>query len=114
LIGQQSNGYIYQCEFQGLAGTKLATPSIKELVACVQTLEAYELQGNHTPPYDLDEESEYPAEQQILFQSIEIITNGGPPEGLSSGTDYVTQYGEHTTIIEGGPSEGEVAIQFHR
>ena len=53
LVSLISGAYAYTCEFQGL-DTLLSTPPMSELVACCQTLEAYELQGTHNPPYDLD------------------------------------------------------------
>lgn len=52
LASRTGTDFIYNREFQGLAGTLLRTPEITELVWCVETLEAYELVGTHNPPYD--------------------------------------------------------------
>jgi hypothetical protein len=104
-------GFSYNCEFQGLAGTTLPTPEMSELVWCVETLEAYELQGSHTPPYDLDVASEYPA-SPVTFGGIEIVTNGPGPAGLWTSSDVVTNYGEHTSIITNATVQGEIAISF--
>jgi hypothetical protein len=111
LVNQTAAGFTYNCEFQGLAGTTLPTPEMSELVWCVETLEGYELQGTHTPPYDLDAASEYPA-SPVTFGGIEIVTNGPRPAGLWTSSDVVTNYGEHTSIITNATVQGEIAISF--
>jgi len=111
LVSQSAGGFVYRCEFQGLAGTTLITDQIPELVWCVETLEAYELQGSHTPPYDLDSAAEYPA-SPVTFSHIGIITNGPSPAGLWTESDMVTNYGEQTSIITNATAEGEIAIAF--
>jgi hypothetical protein len=111
LLQQTRSGFVYNCEFQRLPSTTLATPEISELVWCVETLEAYELQGNRTPPYDLDAASEYPG-SPVTFGSIEIITAGPRPAGFWSASDVVTTHGEHTSIVANATIQGEIAISF--
>ncbi len=80
LSKQSSAGFVYSCEFQGMDGTTLLTSPIAELVYCVETLEAYELQGSHTPPYDLDSISEYPA-APVSFGNIQVVTSAPGQQG---------------------------------
>jgi len=111
LISQSAGGFVYNCEFQGLAGTTLVTDQIPELSWCVETLEAYELQGSHTPPYDLDAASEYPA-SPAMFDRIGIEMNAAGPVGPWTSSDIVTNYGERTSIISNSTIEGEIEISF--
>lgn len=111
LTDQSDLGFVYNCEFQGLAGTILPTPRIPQLVWCVETLEAYELQGEHTPPYDLDAASEYPA-GRLSFNNIEIVTNAPGPGGAWDSKDVVTQYGENAYVAANTTTNGEVIISF--
>jgi hypothetical protein len=109
LTDQSAAGFAYECEFQGLAGTTLATPPISQLVWCVETLEAYELQGAHTPPYDLNEASEYPP-GQVSFHDIGIVTNAPGPAGAWVSQDVVSQYGENAVVAANSTTNGEVVI----
>lgn len=111
LTSQSAPGFTYTCEFQGLTGTALITPPISELVWCVETLEAYELQGNHVPPYDLNAPSEYPV-GTVSFQDIGIVTNAAGPAGAWSTQNVVTQYGENTVVAADSTTAGEVVISF--
>jgi hypothetical protein len=111
LTNQSPAGFVYTCEFQGLAGTTLTTPQISELVWCVETLEAYELQGNHVAPYDLDAASEYPA-TPVAFQAIGIVTNAPGPAGPWAAQNIVSQYGENTTIAADNTTNGSIVIAF--
>jgi hypothetical protein len=106
LVGEASGAFTYTCEFVGL-DTVLQTPPMAELVACCQTLEAYELTGTHTPPYDLDSASEYPAAPSVTFGAIEITTDAGSSAGTWAPDDIVTKYGEHTSV-----GDGAVEIYF--
>lgn len=111
LANQSAAGFVYNCEFQGLAGTTLVTPPISELVWCVETLETYELQGNHNPPYDLDAAAKYPG-ASVTFEAIGIATNPPAPVGMWTADDIVSLYGEHTTITTNSTANGEVVISF--
>lgn len=111
LANQSAAGFVYSCEFQGLAGTTLMTPPISELVWCVESLEAYELQGAHNPPYDLNAAAEYPG-APVTFEAIGIVTNAPAPAGMWNSTDTVSQYGEHTSITANSTVNGEVVISF--
>jgi hypothetical protein len=111
LTSQSASGFMYTCEFQGLAGTTLITPQISELVWCVETLEAYELQGNHVPPYDLNAATEYPV-GPLSFQDIGIVTNASGPAGAWSTQNLVAQYGENTFVAANSTTAGEVVITF--
>jgi hypothetical protein len=110
LTSQSAAGFVYTCEFEGLAGT-LTTPQVSELVWCVETLEAYELQGTHIPPYDLDSASEYPA-GQVDFKAIGIVTNAPGPAGAWDAQSVVSQYGENTVIAANSTTGGEIVISF--
>jgi hypothetical protein len=112
LVSESAAGFVYSCEFQGLAGAMFLTPSIPELVWCVETLEAYELQGNHIPPYDLNALSEYPASQSISFENINIITDNPAPNGTWQVQNFVSQFGEHSSVIVDVSSNGEIVIFF--
>jgi hypothetical protein len=114
LVSQSDAGFAYTCEFRGLAGTTLPTPPMGQLVWCVQTLEAYELQGNPTPPYELNAPSEYPASDAVTFGDIHIITNAPGPAGSWLKQDVVTNYGEHTEISANASSGGTVVIYFRQ
>lgn len=111
LNNQSSAGFLYSCEFQGIDGTTLLTSPIAELVYCVETLEAYELQGSHTPPYDLDSVSEYPA-ASVTFGNIEVVTNAPGPAGSWNPHNIVTNYAEQTSIAQDSTLNGEVVISF--
>jgi hypothetical protein len=110
LLNRTAGGFVYQCEFEGLAGTVLPTPEMSELIWCMHTLEAYELQGNHNPPYDLDAQLEYPATNSISFDQINIQTNAPGPVGNWVPRNIVSDYGEHTTVITDAPTNGDVDI----
>lgn len=110
-VSQSAGGFVYSCEFRGLPGTTLITDQIAELVWCVETLEAYELQGSHTPPYDLDNASEYPG-SSVTFEHIDIITHVTGPTGSWVSSDIVTNYGEHTSITTNATTKGAVEIAF--
>lgn len=111
LAGRSAAGFVYNCEFQGLAGTTLVTSAVSELIWCIETLEAYELQGSHNPPYDLGAATEYPP-APVTFEKIGIVTDVPGPPGLWSSSDIVTQYGEHTSITTNATTDGEILISF--
>jgi hypothetical protein len=109
LVSQSAAGFVYTCQFDGLPGTTLTTPPIAELVWCVETLEAYELQGVHTAPYDLNAVSEYPS-SSIAFTAINIVTNVAGPIGSWQAEDTVSNYGEYTSIANNASTNGEVDV----
>jgi hypothetical protein len=111
LANQSLNGFVYNCEFQGLSDTQFSTDAIAELVWCVETLEAYELPGNQNPPYDLNDSAEYPT-GSVTFNGIAITTSAPGPSGLWTKHDLVSQYGESTSISTNSTSDGEIAISF--
>jgi hypothetical protein len=112
LLSRSSEGSIYSCEFLNRPGTQLITPAIPELIWCYETLEAYELQGAHTPPYDLDQPTEYPPNASIAFGAIDIVTSDVNPSGSWQVSDFVKDYGEHTAIVSNTSTRGEVDIYF--
>ncbi len=109
LTNQSPNGFVYSCGFQGLADTQFSTDAMAELVWCVETLEAYELQGNQNPPYDLNNASEYPA-GSVIFTDITITTNAPGPSGQWSKHDLVSQYGENISISTNSTSDGQIVV----
>jgi hypothetical protein len=111
LVNQSTLGFVYDCEFEGLPGTTLTTSPISELVWCVETLEAYELQGNRIPPYDLDSATKYPV-GRLNFQDIGIITNAPGPAGPWMAQNVVTQYGENAFVAANTTTNGDVVITF--
>jgi hypothetical protein len=112
LVSQSTAGFVYTCEFQGIAGTALSTPPIPELVWCVEALEAYELQDNYTPPYDLDSASEYPASQMVAFDNINIVTNAPGPPGSWQVANVVATFGEYSSIANDSSASGEIDVYF--
>jgi hypothetical protein len=112
LIAKSAAGCTYACEFVGLAGTRFLTPAISELVWCVQTLEAYELSGNPTPPYDLNSASEYPAAKFTEFKSIKVATDGAPSGAPWTVCNYESKFGEHTQIVVNSPGNGDIQIHY--
>jgi hypothetical protein len=113
LVSRSAAGCTYSCEFLNRAGTTLMTPPIPDLIWCYETLEAYELQGTHTPPYDLDDPTEWPPAPSVAFDAIDIMTNTASPNGNWGFTDLVTNYGEHTTIVRATSTNGETDLYFH-
>ena len=112
LMSQTRAGFVYSCEFEGLAGSKLQTPVMQELVWCAETLEAYELEGRHIVPYDLDSGSEYPAAEAIAFRNIKVVTGATGPSAGWQKQDVVSKYGEYTSIARDTTVDGEVNIHF--
>lgn len=111
LTDQSPNGFVYSCEFQGLPDTQFSTDAMAELVWCVETLEAYELQGNQRPPYDLNAASEYPT-GSVTFTDIAITTSAPGPSGQWSKHLLVSQNGENISISTNSTSAGEIVITF--
>ena len=112
LTNKSAAGCTYFCEFSGLAGTKFGTPPISELVWCVETLEAYELGSSAKPPYDLNNDFEYPAANSTIFGSINILANGKPQNASWTVTDYVSDFGEHTEVAADSSTNGQVVIYY--
>ena len=114
LLSQSAEGFVYCCEFQGIADTKTPPmPAMPELVWGVETLEAYELVTTKTPPYDLNSQSEYPATNQTAFKLINILTGGAQPSGGSwTIKNYVSSFGEQTVVTVNSPTNGEVEIYY--
>lgn len=111
LVNETPAGFVYNCEFQGLLDTQFPTGAIPELAWCVETLEAYELQGNQNPPYDLNNSSEYPR-GNVTFSDIAVATNGAGPTVRWTAHTLVSQYGEDTSIITNSTTSGEIVISF--
>jgi hypothetical protein len=112
LIQKSAGGCIYSCEFKGLAGTKFSTPAVPELVWCVETLEAYELNGGMNPPYDLNSASEYPAAKSTAFEAIKVSIDGAPSNALWTASDYETKFGEYTRLVVNSSSNGDIQIHY--
>ena len=96
-----------------LPATTLVTQPMPELSWCCETLEAYELEGEHIAPYDLDSADEYPA-GLVAFTNIAVTTDGGDHGGSWLASDTVKNYGEHTLVAENNATAGEVDIYFGR
>jgi hypothetical protein len=112
LVQKSAVGSVYSCEFQGLSATKFSTPAIPELTWCVETLEAYELSGGLTPPYDLNSESEYPASKFTAFEAINVSIDGAPSNALWTASDYETMFGEHTQLVVNSSTNGNILIYY--
>ena len=111
LLNRAASGNIYKCEFLRLAGTDFITPAMSELTWAMETLEAYETNGVHNPPYDLDAALEYPNVGMIQFTGIDITTAAGlSPAGNWAPSDTVQNYGEHTVIATNSSTGGGVNI----
>jgi len=114
LTNSGAEGFTYNCQFEGLAGTLLPTPPVPELLWCVETLEAYELVGQHQVPYDLDKASEYPGTASIAFQNIAIVTDAPGPAGAWVKENIVTAFGEHAEVTADSTTNGTVTIFLQR
>ena len=112
LIGQSGGTSSYSCEFQGIAGTNLSLTNSPELVWCVQTLEAYELQSTATPPYDLNSASEYPATATTAFRAIGVQTGTVNPSTIWLAQTQVSNFGEHAVVVNNSSTDGEVDIFY--
>ena len=112
LLSQNAAGFVYSCEFEEIAGSRFETEPIPELLWCVETLEAYELNSGLCSPYDLFDASEYPASGSVGFTDIYIATANAIPNGQWSTVDKVTNYGEQTTIIDNSATAGQIRCSF--
>lgn len=112
LVSETDPGFTYTCEFLGLAGTKLQTQSLPELVWCIHTLEAYELAGNETPPYDLNSASEYPDAASTAFVGVRIVTDTPNPPGSWVPRNTVSSFGEQTLVPNNSGNGGEIDIYY--
>jgi hypothetical protein len=112
LVQKSAAGWIYSCEFQGLPATKFSTPAVPELIWCVETLEAYELSGGMSPPYDLNSASEYPAAKFTAFGAINVSTGGAPSTALWTVKNYEAKFGEYTQLVVNSSSNGDIQIHY--
>jgi hypothetical protein len=118
LVSQTAAGFFYTAEFVGLPDTLFANAGIDrplpELTWCCQTLEAYELEGNRHPPYDLDSGLEYPNADSVALRSISVTTANAPGAGPYWRTwNYAPiKFGEKTTVTQDRLTGGEVVISF--
>jgi len=112
LTSQTGGLFTYACEFESIAGTDFSVTNMPELVWCVETLEAYEVGGSETPPYDLNEGSEYPNTDKTAFQVISIQANSVIPSLEWAPDNYVTKFGEHTNVASKSSSNGEVDVYY--
>lgn len=112
LTKKSKGGYIYRCEFHGQAATKFTTPTISELIWCVETLEAYELGGGLEPPYDLNSAFEYPAVKFTAFEGINVSFDGTLADARWTKTDYETKFGEFTQLVTNSVSNGSILIHY--
>jgi hypothetical protein len=113
LVSQSGGNFVYTCEFEGISGTNFTTPSIPELMWCVETLEAYEDGSTATAPYDLNSAQEWPATRFTAFQDISIQTGGVAATGnWQPPTNTVTEFGEHSVLITDSTTSGEVDIYY--
>jgi hypothetical protein len=112
LTGPSGALFTYSCEFQGIAGTNFTVTNLPQLAWAVETLEAYENGTTKTPPYDLNTASEYPDTDHLAFQGISIEAGSALSSLNWQADDYVSTFGEHTTIANPSPSSGEVDIYF--
>lgn len=93
LVGKQGDQFNYVCEFEGIAGTRLAVNSLPELVWCNETLEAY----------GVTQCSDYPAVDRTTFSSIDVQTIGGSANVRWDAETNVNDCGQRA-VIGGGDS----------
>jgi hypothetical protein len=103
LAGTSANGeFHYESTFDGIPGTTLPATSPKELVWCVQVLEAYQIHQC----------SDYPA-GKTAFSAIEITDENGDDVPLSwTVTNEATDCGQHTDVPSNDNPGGEVVISY--
>ena len=116
---RQANGtFIYTSEFVEQPATRRVWQPVQELVACVLTLEAYELPDSDPPrqrPYDLNDVSKYPS-APVVFGAIAVVTD--PPTAGGAWTpvnvgNVGARWGEATTPMRNSTTNGQVRIQFN-
>ncbi len=111
-VKKSAGSWVYACEFQAIAGTKFLTPPIPELTWCVEALEAYELSGGMSPPYDLNSPSEYPGTKFTAFEAIHVLADGKPSAAEWTVSNYQTKFGEHTEITANSSANGSVRVYY--
>ena len=111
LVSSSASGFVYSCEFAGIAAAAFTTPPLPELTWCMQTLEAYELNSSATPPYDLNAASEYPS-GSTAFRAINIFAGGAIANVQWTVQNIVTQFGEQTVTVANSGSNGQVDVIY--
>jgi hypothetical protein len=103
LIGTEGGKFNYECEFVGLAGTKLRMRDIEELVWCNVTLEALYMTDC----------KDYPASPSTVFNSINIKTGDKTPGVSWVVKDLVTDCGQQAVVLANTGEDGAIEIYFH-
>jgi hypothetical protein len=112
LSHQTDSEYIYECQFEGIPSSVMTTPPLPELVWCMHTLEAYELEGHKLPPYDLNSVDEY-FPGNTIFKAINVQTGTIPGIATWTTEDFVTSFGEKTVVSVNSFTQGVVDIILH-
>jgi hypothetical protein len=102
LTGQSGTLFNYDCEFQGIAATKLTIQDIAELLWCNETLEAY----------TVNQCSDYPASNSTALRGIGIQTGNTTPPLIWTPVNMVTDCGQHCTVVSNSATNGEVDIYY--
>jgi hypothetical protein len=103
LTGQSTQGFSYNCEFQGIANTSLTVQNIQELTWCIETLEAY----------NITKCSDYPNTAKTAMTAIDLRTGNTAPTVVWTVNNTVTDCGQHTLRFDDDSvGHGEVDLWY--
>lgn len=102
LTGQSGAGFNYDCEFQGIANTKLTVQNIAELLWCNETLEAY----------GINQCTDYPASNPTAFRSIILQRGNITPPVSWTPQNSVTDCGQNCVVVNNSATNGAVDIYY--
>jgi hypothetical protein len=103
LTDQAGDRFAYNCEFSGIWATALPIWNVPELTWLIEALEAYRVKDC----------SDYPTTYLTRMKSIEVRTGDTRPLVEWGLANFVTNCGQHTTVVSNSAINGEVDI-FYR
>lgn len=129
--GQANGSYNYTSSFSGygnsmsivkgtqyhdfnLPGSNVAIPTVNLQTWAYETMEVYHwVNGVVTP--EVTQSTDYPADLDVQMTNVQLYINHSPASGLSWTTTNgpYAVVGEHTNIVNGSSSSGEVDLYFH-
>ncbi len=104
LTGQSSQGFSYNCLFQGIANTSLPIQNVQQLTWAAETLEAYGVQ--HC--------SDYPDCELTALRNVAILCGTTTPAVSWTAQNSVHDCGQHCVVINNSATHGEVDIFYEQ
>lgn len=101
LVGRQGATFGYRSSFSGIVGTSMTVHGAPELVACFETLEAY----------NVTQCSDYPANDMTTFGAIAIEAGGNVVLDWSA-MDDIVDCGQHCVIGSNANPGGSVELHY--